>query len=236
MSAANNQQAIILRRVKFREYDSRITIYSRETGRLDLVVRGTARTKSKLAAHIEPFNLVNVMIIPGKQYDYAGSVFAEDCFSDIKKSLIKIENAGTGIRIFNQLVKEGLADEKLFILLYDFLLTLNSLKDENKVPLIKSAFIYKLLSELGHGADLHNCVHCRAKLKEEKNLFDFQRGGVLCCHEENSGKCLTISANCIKLLRLIEANDLIYLANIKENKSIFRELSASIQLFYNYLN
>lgn len=236
MNGANNQQAIILRRIKFREFDSRITIYSRELGRLDLVVRGTARPKSKLAAHIEPLNFVNVMMIPGKQYDYAGSVFAENCFTGIRKSLEKIETAGQGLKAFNQMVKEGLADEKLFFLLYEFLLTVNDLKNEKKLSLIKSAFIYKLLGVLGHNAELEQCVYCRKKLKEVKNVFDFGRGGILCCHEQGSGKCLTISSDCVKLLRLIEVRDFAYLANIKVNNAIFRELNASIQLFYNFNN
>jgi DNA repair protein RecO len=87
MQETNSIRAIVLRRVKYRENDSKISVYSFEKGLLELVVRGTARSKSKLAGHIEPFNLVNIMIVKGKNFDYAGSVVSEKSFLNIKNDI-----------------------------------------------------------------------------------------------------------------------------------------------------
>ena len=237
MKGTTNVQAIILRRLKYRESDSKITVYSLERGILELVVRGTAKPKSKMAAHIEPLNLVNIMIIPGKQFDYAGSVISEKCFSGIKNNFAQVEIAGQAISIFNKLVKTGVADENLFFLLTDFLSIIDAgLIDDKQLEFFKQVFIYKLLNQLGHGAELGVCVFCKTKLKEEKNIFDFHRGGMLCCHHESSGKHLTISPDCVKLLRLIQEKDFIFLAKIKANNSLFKEAGTSIRLFYNYIN
>ena len=236
MKGTTNIQAIVLRRLKYRENDSRLSVYSPEKGLIDLVARGTAKPKSKLAAHIEPLNLVNIMIITGKNFDYAGSVISEKCFSGIKNDFARVEIVGQAIFIFNKLVREGEADKNLFFLLTDFLSIIDSgLIKEKKLEFFKHIFIFKLLSQLGHGAELGECVFCKTKLKEEKNIFDFHRGGVLCCHHQASQKCLTISADCVKILRILQTKDFIYLAKIKANSSLLKEFNQVILLFYNYI-
>jgi len=236
MKETTNTRAIVLRRLKYRENDSRITVYSLEKGLMDLVVRGTTRPKSKLAGHIEPLSLVNVMIVPGRRIDYAGSVVTEKCFLGIKSDLEKIEIASQAVRIFNKLVKEGEADENLFFLLVDFLTVIDSgiVIDEN-LDLFKYVFIYKFLHNLGHGAEMEICVECKKKLKEERNIFDFTRGGMLCCHEKKGLNSLTVSPDCVKLLRLLRDNNFLYLAKIKANNTLGKETVNSIRLFYNYI-
>ncbi|MDO9181060.1 MAG: DNA repair protein RecO, partial [Bacteriovorax sp.] len=152
-------------------------------------------------------------------------------------NLAQVEIAGQAISIFNKLVKSGVTDENLFFLLTDFLSIIDSgLVDEKNLEFFKQVFVFKLLSLLGHGAELGECVFCKTKLKEEKNIFDFHRGGMLCCHHESSGKHLTISPDCVKLLRLMQEKDFIFLAKIKANNSLFKEAGTSIRLFYNYIN
>ena len=57
MDETYNFEAIVLNRYAFRESDSRVILYSREKGKLELVARGTKKIKSKIS-YIELLNLL----------------------------------------------------------------------------------------------------------------------------------------------------------------------------------
>lgn len=237
MKDTYNIQAIILRRLKFRENDSKITAYSLERGRQDLVVRGTSRPKSKLVAHIEPLNLVNIMIIPGKRVEYAGSVISEKCFLRIKNSYEKIQAASSAIKIFLENIKEEEADENLFFLLSDFLSLLDSEVLEDKdLDFFVQIFVFKLLDYLGHKPELNKCVLCKEKIKEKDNIFDCLHGGMVCEDCLANPGSLTISSDCVKLLRLLPSNNFIYLAKIKCNCTLNKEIIRIIKIYNNFVN
>jgi DNA repair protein RecO (recombination protein O) len=132
MEASFNIQAIILDKKDFREADSRIICYCPDRGKLELVARGSKKLKSKLAGHTEPLTLVNLMVIVGKDYNYAGTGQGENFFPEIKNDLEKIKVAGQALNLVNKMTREGELDGQyeIFNLLKSFLESL-----ENNSPL-----------------------------------------------------------------------------------------------------
>lgn len=148
-------KAIVLKRTAFREVDSKVTVYSLEKGKLDLVARGTKKILSKLAGNLEPISLVGVMVIRGKQFDYVGAINGENIFAKIKQDLDKVNIAGEIIKIFDRLVKENEPDKNLFSLLGNFFIYLESLSNEyNRI--IELIFKLKFLDSLGYRPDFKN--------------------------------------------------------------------------------
>ncbi len=125
MEATYPTKAIILKREPRGEDGSRVVVYTPDKGKLELVARGTKKIQSRLAGHIEPLCLSNIMVIRGKRFDYIGSAVSENSCLNIKNNLDKIQAAGKAVRIFNKLVKEGQADKETFRLLKDWLNILN---------------------------------------------------------------------------------------------------------------
>ena len=80
-------KAIILNRQAFRENDVMVTVQSMDKGKLKLVARGVKKMQSKLAGHLEPLNLGDIMVVRGKQFNYVGSANAENCYANIKSDL-----------------------------------------------------------------------------------------------------------------------------------------------------
>lgn len=239
MEETYNLNAIVLYRRPFAEVDGCVTLYSWERGKLDLVVRGLKKIKSKLAGHLEPLTLASIMAVRGRQYDYVGAAVSEQSCGGIKCDLEKLTAAGRAINVFNKLVKIGVVDEKLFILLKNFLQILNNYKPSAiSYELFLQTFIFKLLSELGHQPELYYCVNCRSKITPVGMKFDPARGGLIC------GKCsaglkekeqLTISENSVKLLRLAEKNGLEKIVKIKIDKKAEVEIKNIISSFLNYI-
>lgn len=246
MDETRHSQAIVLNRSAYRESDSLVTVYTKDFGKLSLVARGTKKIQSKLAGHLEPLSLVDVLIIKGRGFDYIGSALMKDAYLNIKDNLNKIYYAGRAINCFSRLIKEGEPDERLFFLLGRWLEVLDNYPDEEfskeNGEIFFIFFVLKLLSELGYKPEMYNYLNCREKIMPGKNYFNLKNGGLIC------EKCLTkerlaqgivqaelllVSDNCIKLMRFIMDNKLDVAKRLKLDKRVIKELSV---LTVNFLN
>ncbi|MDD4271534.1 MAG: DNA repair protein RecO [Patescibacteria group bacterium] len=235
MEETYNIKAIVLRRRPFSEGDGSVVVYSRERGKLDLVVKGMKKIKSKLAGHLEPLCLTDIMAVAGRQYDYVGSAVGENFYANIKNDLDKLTAVGSAIKIFDKLIKPGVADEKIFDLLKDYLEILNLKKDSPEI--LNWFFIFKLLINLGHKPELYNCVICGNKISPLGNKFDLARGGLTCakCLIKHKGADqLIISENSIKILRLADKSDFKDLVKVTLNNNTKKEIINIIRSFFNY--
>lgn len=235
MNETYNTTAIILKRQVFRECDSRVVVYGDKIGKIDLIARGTKKTESKLAGHLEPISLSSLMVVRGRRFDYIGSAFNKNAFINIKNDLDKINIASEAIKIFHKLVKEGEKDEKIFVLLVEFLEELNSEVDKADLQLFFDFFIFKFISDLGHTPELYNCVVCKNKIKPNNNKFDLPRGGIVCpdCRKKENN-LLAATNESIKVLRFILKNDFKSLTKLSINDNLSAEINMLISSFYNY--
>jgi DNA repair protein RecO (recombination protein O) len=236
MEETYNLKAIILTRKSFREDDCLVTLYSQEKGRINLIARGAKKIKSKLAGHIELFNLINVMAIKGKHYDYAGSAISENCFGNIKNDLEKVSAAGAVIKEILKIVKENEPQKNIFDLLKDFLETLDHEKDLNfNHGLLVSLFALKFLTELGYQPELYHCVLCGNKITPAGNKFSSQKGGLVCKNCQMDDKdVLSISEEEIKILRFALENSFKKIMRLKIDDELEGKIIKIVRLFKEY--
>lgn len=234
MDETYNVKAIVLNRKSQAEHDSRVSIYSRELGKLELTARGTKKIKSKSAGHLEPLNLVDIMVIRGQKHDYVGTAMSEKCFSNIKNNLAKLAAAGQVVKVVDQLIKPGVADREIFELLKDYLEMSDAAAKDWRLMAV--FFILKLLARLGHKPELSRCLACGRKIQPGLNRFDLARGGLVCakCVKLSDANQLAISDNGIKLLRLAIKCDLKQLGKVKVGKKLGEETIGIIEKFYRF--
>lgn len=237
MEETYNIKALILNRKPLAEDGGKVTVYSENLGKLELVARGTKKIKSKLAGHLEPISLVEIMVVRGRQYNYIGAVVSKDCYVNIKNNFAKIKAAGRAIKVFNLIIKLGQSDQDIFSLLKNYFDFLDGASAKPDYDLFVQLFIFKLLIKLGHRPELYNCVNCRNKISPSGNKFDLAKGGLVC------GKCLPkpgrahqlmISENSIKILRLAEKSGFKQLAKVSVNNNIKKEIINIVSSFFNY--
>ncbi len=246
MDETRRSMAIILNRSDYRENDSLNTVYSRDFGKLVLVARGTKKNKSKLAGHLEPISLADILIIKGKGFDYVGSALTRNAFLNLKEDLNKIYYAGRAVNWFNRLIKDAVPDERLFLLLNRWLEVLDNYPAtefaKESGELYFAFFALKLMAELGYKPEMYECLNCRQPIEPGKNYFNLKNGGLVCnpCIDKekefqrlNSTELLTISDNCIKLMRFIMDSKLDVAKKLKLDKKVTKELSV---LTINFLN
>lgn len=248
MEETKNTSAIILDRRAYREGDSLITCYTAKFGKLTLAARGTKKLQSKLAGHLEPISLVDLMIIPGKHFDYIGAASGRDAFASIKENLNKLYFSGQAINWFDRLVKENQADDRLFFLLSEWLRVMAEypgpdFSRENGEVLL-AFFALRLLSELGYKPELEHCLICGQKIKPGQNYFDLLSGGLVgeeCILERKkregyeARQTPPISDNSIKALRYMASNRFIQAQKIVIDKKTIKELNIIISQFIQYV-
>jgi DNA repair protein RecO (recombination protein O) len=247
MDETKHSSAIILNRSPYRESDSLITVYTKYFGKLALVARGTKKLQSKLAGHLEPISLADILIIKGRGFDYIGSALTQNAFLNLKDDLNKLYYAGRALNWFNRLLRDGEPDEDLFSLLWGWLEIIDNYpsaefnKDNGELFFI--FFALKLMTELGYKPEMYECLNCRQKIKPGKNYFNLKNGGVVCnlCLEKERARqaiepayLLTISDNCIKLMRFILDNKLDKAKKLKLDRRIIKELSVLTQNFLQF--
>jgi DNA repair protein RecO (recombination protein O) len=238
MAESQNSEALIIKRNDWREGDSRVVLYTKNFGKLSLVARGAKKFKSKIAGHIEPINLVDMMILKGKAFDYLGSAITKNSFLNIKGDLNALYFVGSALALFDAQVKEEAQDEEL----YNFLVTWLDLVDNRFAvnldketgELLYDYFVIKLLTILGYKPELRYCLDCRQVIKPGNNYLNLRLGGLICgdCLESNKQKylpneILKISDDCIKLLRIFSENNVYQV--IKVNPAVIRELGRLVK-------
>jgi DNA repair protein RecO (recombination protein O) len=145
-------QAIVIAKRPFIEDDRFYIVYSQDQGKLELVVKAAAKSSSKLAGQLEPFALVRLMVVRGKNLETIAGAQRLKAFNFT--NLDSYYLASYLAEIIIKTTKPSLGDEKIYQLLFK---ALSFLEQECKVEikrLMAVKFTWQVLKLLGHSADL----------------------------------------------------------------------------------
>lgn len=185
-------QAIVLSRTDVREFDQMVSVYTREAGRQDALVRGVKKIVSKNAPHLEPFSFVMIEMVKGKEFAYITKVQPLSYFSAIRRSVEKSLSAQFAVALVRQVSHVGEKDEEMFMLLYTFLSFLNK-TEGREFCIYLDTFVIKCFGALGFAPQLDACVVCGKSIREvvqedlnvttkQKCGFYFAGGGLVCAN------------------------------------------------------
>lgn len=185
-------EAIILARRNFREYDQIISVYTKESGKKELLARGVKKITSKNAPSLEPFSYVLIDIAPGREIDHLLTAVPINIFPHIRQNLQKSVGAGYLMHVLHALLHEGETDQLLFSMIRSWLLFVGS--EAEFRGLLVDAMLMNIFVRLGFSPILEVCVVCdksfadivREELRagQERQTyrpgFFFAGGGLIC--------------------------------------------------------
>ena len=144
------------------------------------------------------------------------SAIATNNFLAIKSSLAGMTRVFYAFGIFEKLITEEEKDERIFLLLEEYLQAMEKTDNDGSRDIINIGFLFKLLDFLGYKLNVEKCVQCGMKLASgNSHFFSARLGGVLCSKCAQSAKKIRISESTIKFLRLILRNRIKNLPKIK---------------------
>ncbi len=175
--ALYRDQGVVLRTIKLGEADRIVNILSQSRGKIRAVAKGVRKPGSRFGSRLEPTAHVMFQCYEGRELDVVTQVETVDAFRHLRDDYASLTSALAMVEATDQVAQERAANQPLYQMLVRALRTL----DEQRAPLVASAFFWKLLSLEGFHPMLEHCAGCgRAEPDGGFDALDLEAGGVLC--------------------------------------------------------
>ncbi len=174
--------AFILSRRDFREHDQRVSLYTKEAGKLELLARGVKKITSKNSPFLEPGFLIEVEMVAGQEIDHLIRAVPVCAYKNIRGDFNKRLLLQAAFFLVDTMVEVHQKDVDLFLFLQGYL---NFLEITTLIePSVMSAFVLKLWHHLGFTPVIDRCVVCEKKITTDSFYFSAAAGGVVgrTCH------------------------------------------------------
>ncbi len=112
--STENITAIVLSRRDIGEYDRRLSLLTKEKGKLYAVARGVRKAKSKNAGITEPLTVFRTSIAFGKTTNYIAQTQPILSFSEIRKDFFKLNSALAWLETIDEVTHTGENTQNLF--------------------------------------------------------------------------------------------------------------------------
>lgn len=228
--ALTKVQGVVLKSINLGESDKIITVYTDALGKIDAVVHGARKPKSKFMASTQPFCYSEFVIFKGKNLYTLSDSFINESFQLILQDLTKLAYGSYFLEIVDILnEKENKNVSILALLLKTLYLLVNGDID---IKLLRFAFDFKIISLSGYMPQINYCVNCKRKISE-RGFFSIVDGGVLCTECKSNKNNYILNEEELQFLQKIKLIKLEDLRNIKYNEKILSYLQG-ILLNYTY--
>ena len=192
-------EGVVIRQTKYSEADKILTIFTRETGKVSAIAKGSRRPKSPLMGSTEVFCYSEFLMYNGKGLYSVNQGQIIDSFYSLREDIFKLSYATFILELIDSSVLEEEPNEMLFELLVKTLKTLADMDDDYRKLLL--AFQIKYISFIGFRPQLANCVECCGEINKRVR-FDILEGGIVCenCFTSNINQ-LNVSRDLVDIMR-----------------------------------
>ena len=198
MSRYDDVRAIVLSSRPLGEADRIVGLFSRELGRVDAVVKGVRRTKSRWGGRLEPFGLVDLVLFRGRSLYTVTSAQLVAAFGHIREDREAMTAAALACEAAAGLFGEEERSERVFNLLVHALREIDEgfAGPATSAPLVLGV-VLKLLHEAGYLPVLDQCAHCGSG--GLALAFSASNGGLVC--ECSLGEGVPVTPEAIDAMR-----------------------------------
>ena len=170
--------------------------------------RGARKGKAKLAAHLEPYAIVDLEIIKGRRSVTVISVERQHAFRSLMNDFDRRVLAQASLSLVDRHLREYDQDEILYHLVLDWINFIDKQEEiaKKEQVFLLGAFILRLMQQLGYEVSLAECVACKSRIMPLAFRWHGGKGGLVCsdCVQRDGQEWFaarTISEESIKILR-----------------------------------
>lgn len=203
------------------EYDTRITILSKEKGKISAFAKGARRPKSMLMAGNRPFSFGTFEIYQGRNSNSVNSINITNYFMEISQDLEATYYGFYFLELADYFTRENLDGKNILKLLYQSLRALMN----NNIPnrLVRVIFELKIMVFNGEYPEMFQCINCGSE--ENLHVVNIQKGGMLCdeCSHRVNGN-MEIETSAIYAMQFIITKEVEKLYTFRVSEKVQREL------------
>ena len=167
---------MVLSAMPIGENDRRITVLTKERGKITAFARGARRPTSQLLAATSPFSFGEFEMYEGRSTYNLKNAAISNYFRELAKDPVKICYGFYFLEVADFFSHENNDGRELLKLLYQTLRALGSDALDNR--LVRRVFELRTLLAEGVYPNIFFCQRCKAK--EGLTHFNVQQGGMLC--------------------------------------------------------
>jgi len=212
---------IVLSVMPVGDYDRRVTILTKERGKISAFARGARRPGNTLIAATQPCVFGNFSLFAGRDSFTISEVNVEEYFSEIRENIDSAYYAMYFCEVADFYTKDGNDEREYLKLLYAALKAL--VRGAMSRRLIRAVFELKTCCINGEAPLLSECVLCH-KTGEEQEYFSLQNGGKVC-----SECAKKLPAGALRKLNASSWYALWFVENTKISKLFSFTLSAEVE-------
>ena len=226
-------EAIVLKSFDFRETSRIATFFTKDYGKVKGVLKGIRKDPRKFGSSVDRFTVNDIVY-----YHYSRSDLHLISHCDLKAFFFPVRQdykrtvaANYALELVDAIVPVEQANVKVYELLLDFLKTLETIKDLNKLVHI---FQIKILLHSGFRPHLDSCVKCEKKIRKRAR-FSHKLGGLICdsCPTNETNFTLISQGTVLSILH-IEQSSWAHALKLGLTKSVTQELKYTLNNFLVY--
>lgn len=158
------------------EYDKRITLLTKERGKITAFARGARRPNSQLLAATNPFSFGEFELFEGRSSYTVAKATIQNYFRELTEDFDVTYYGFYFLEFADYYCQENNDEREMLKLLYQSLRALISTSYDNR--LVRSVFELKALAINGEAPNVFSCLKCGGK--GSLRYFSVKRGGALC--------------------------------------------------------
>ena len=226
-------EAIVLRHTRSGEASRILTLLTPGYGKLRAVVKGVLRPTSHMAGHLEPFCRSRLLLAHAHGLDIITQAQLIDSHPGLREDLDKTTAAAYAAELVDRLTEEEHESPELYGLLCYVLAWLARGPDLD-MPL--RYLETQALAVSGYQPEQHRGQACKRPLEPALTGFSPAAGGTLCSAcAPNFSDARPLTLNALKVLRLLEQDDLTQLRRLKLPQGLSRELETLLRAYVLYV-
>jgi DNA repair protein RecO (recombination protein O) len=169
--------AIVLRRQDSGESDRRLTLFTREHGKLDVVAKGARKSASRLGSVSEPLAMAAFTLAGGKRNDFIVHAQPLHAFRRLRTDYDRLSYALAYTELFAAVTPYGQPLDGMFEVLAR---SLGQLDDHVRPEVAMLWAELRLLLESGHLPSFDVCVVTDTPVQKTGNFLSPSAGGLVC--------------------------------------------------------
>ena len=216
------------------EYDKRITLLTKERGKITAFARGARRPNSQLLAATNPFSFGEFELFEGRSTYTVAKATISNYFRNLAFDPEAAYYGFYFLEFADYYCQENNDEKEMLKLLYQTLRALESEKYDNR--LVRAIFELKALAVNGEAPNVFGCLSCGKK--EELFYFSVRRGGILCegCRKtaEDAWK---MSESTVYTVQYVIASEIAKLYSFAVSEQVLTELQRMLSEYMRlYIN
>ncbi|TBL78101.1 DNA repair protein RecO [Paenibacillus thalictri] len=197
-------EAIVIRSTDYGEGNKIVTLFSREAGKVSVMVRGAKKMNSRYAAVVQPFTCGQFVFFKNGQMGTLNNAEIIQSYHMLREDLLMAACCSYLAELTDRLIGEQENEPYWYEQLKAAFQAMTEGKDAD---IIVHIYEMKMLAIAGYTPQLDQCVSCGETAGEM--AFSFGLGGILCksCRRSDP-QTVPLSGAVLKLLRLFSRMDI----------------------------